>query len=521
MDTLLHRFNEKIKGVIMGFDRIVFKGMIRPIIFSAGMTAFLMSRGVKNKDFKDYAMSTSKAIVASAENISNRECGCKVIYIPSSDTRKEELAHKRQEERGVKEGLIGVWSRVESCLTFRSTFDPTQTYPLLRSERGKCKHLYFYFDDPVYGFMSVRLQTWLPYEIQISLNGRQWLRRSLEKIGCGHHVSGNKFLHIDDYELAQIFLDAQVETDFNEVLDAILPSVFPLMTEVLGEKLSYYWTFWQSEVAKDYIFESTGELSALMGDFLLHAFVTGNGERIMKYFGSPVKANGQPKGNSSPEILSRGKFWYDGGCIRHWNHSNSVKCYSEQNSLRFEMTMNAPSKFPIERHAENAFEGDKIKRMPMRKGVVDCAARVEISCDIIDRFTGHMSAVVEKERLGNVMASVASPVIGQVKRFRALDVFGKDMDLLLAISDPAFTIHGITNKELQKKLTGKCWAKGMKGKRLSARLSRHLRLLREQGIIEKIENRRRYTLTNKGRKLTAALEAASTASVDDLLKLAA
>jgi len=25
---------------------------------------------------------------------------------------------------------------------------------------------------------------------------------------------------------------------------------------VLGNRLSYYWTLWQSEVAKDYIFES-------------------------------------------------------------------------------------------------------------------------------------------------------------------------------------------------------------------------------------------------------------------------
>jgi len=87
--------------------------------------------------------------------------------------------------------------------------------------------------------MNVRLQTWAPYEIQIALNGREWLRRSLDAAGCGYVLSGNKFLHIDDYSLAQRFLDEQVKTDFNGVLKGFLPSVFPLMPEVLGSGLSY------------------------------------------------------------------------------------------------------------------------------------------------------------------------------------------------------------------------------------------------------------------------------------------
>jgi len=40
MDTLWHRYHEKIKGVIEGFDRIVFKGTLRPLIYAAGMQSF-------------------------------------------------------------------------------------------------------------------------------------------------------------------------------------------------------------------------------------------------------------------------------------------------------------------------------------------------------------------------------------------------------------------------------------------------------------------------------------------------
>ena len=41
MDTLFHRFGGLVNGVIKGFDRIVFKGHIRPIMFAAGMQLFL------------------------------------------------------------------------------------------------------------------------------------------------------------------------------------------------------------------------------------------------------------------------------------------------------------------------------------------------------------------------------------------------------------------------------------------------------------------------------------------------
>ena len=74
-----------------------------------------------------------------------------------------------------------------------------------------CKHLYFYFDDEELGFMNIRLQTWFPYHIQVCLNGREWLRRSLEKNEIPFVAKGNKFLHIADYKQAQRLMDKQLD----------------------------------------------------------------------------------------------------------------------------------------------------------------------------------------------------------------------------------------------------------------------------------------------------------------------
>jgi hypothetical protein len=63
VETLLQKFGDKIKGVLTGFDRIVFKGGIRPILFAAGMQNFLAAHGVLNKHDKDWAVAQSAAIV--------------------------------------------------------------------------------------------------------------------------------------------------------------------------------------------------------------------------------------------------------------------------------------------------------------------------------------------------------------------------------------------------------------------------------------------------------------------------
>jgi len=520
MDTLLTRFADTVKGVITGFDRIVFKGMIRPIMFAAGMQVFLSSRQVLNKDFKEYSISQSKAIIESAEKLSMKETGGTITYIPSSSERKETLVRRRQKESGIKEGLIGVWSCLESCYTYRSTFNPEASYPILRQEQSRCKHLYFYFDDPVYGFMSIRLQTWAPYEIQIALNGREWLRRSLDAAQCGYILSGNKFLHIDDYGLAQSILDAQRKADFEKILKSFLPIVFPQMPEIVPD-MSYYWTLWQSEMAKDYIFDDPKHLEPLMNDLMRHALITGTGERILKYLGSPVKANGQPHPNSNPEILSRAKLWYDGLRVRHWDGKNSVKLYNEHNVLRFEMTMNDPSKYKIYRHAQNQDRSEPKKFMPIRKGIADITARAEVSAQVVERFTEHMASVKEKTALEELLSTISSPQIRGGKKTRALDAFGKDTPLLRAIADPVFDVSYISNKKLRSILKNTVWAKDMSEKQLSGRISRHLTLLRHHGIIRKLPNQRKYSLTDKGRKITSAVSIALAASVDDLLEFAA
>ena len=47
MDRFIARFADKIIGTLSGFDRLVFRGHLRRIIYPAGMTLFLNLRRVR------------------------------------------------------------------------------------------------------------------------------------------------------------------------------------------------------------------------------------------------------------------------------------------------------------------------------------------------------------------------------------------------------------------------------------------------------------------------------------------
>ena len=47
--------------------------------------------------------------------------------------------------------------------------------------------------------MHVRLQTWLPFQIKVVLNGRDWLGRQLDAAGIGYLKKDNTFVALDDF----------------------------------------------------------------------------------------------------------------------------------------------------------------------------------------------------------------------------------------------------------------------------------------------------------------------------------
>lgn len=368
--------------------------------------------------------------------------------------------------------------------------------------------------------MNIRLQTWFPYHIQMCLNGREWLRRGLEKEGVDFHVHGNKFLHIADYQKAQQLLDEQLNTRFADMLDGFTQRVFPGMEDILGPHLSYYWTLWQSEWATDLIFDSPESLKTPMDALLRHAHIIGTSTRVLRYLDRPLTKASRPDARSNDTVATRVTDFNDGMRIRHWVDKNSVKLYNEQNVLRVETTINDPGKFKVFRHKQGQDKNEPKQRLPMRKGIMDIPLRASVSQDVNNRFMDDLATLEEKTPIRSFMDELTVHITKNGCRFRGLEPVAKDRELLLALSDPAYLISGLTNKMLRERLSDTSFGSGRTRKQLSAKISRHLRLLRSHGIIRKLPRQNRYQVTLKGMRLANALSALLAASVENLLKIA-
>lgn len=463
----------------------------------------------------------TRALVSRVDEYVREHSGQPINHLKSWRCDKEQRARTRQAQTGMDSGLIGVWSCQESCWSYQARYDAEKGYPQLHRYPTQCKHLYLYLDHKQYGWMSVRLQTWFPYHIQVALNGREWLRRRLEAREVGFVRQGNKFLHIEDYALAQRFLNQQVRRQWPWLLNSFLPLAFPTMKQTLGPHLSYYWTLWQSEWATDLIMDTPEDLSVTMDALLRHAWITGNSTRVLRYLDRPVTLAGQPYRNSNNEVISRVLDFHDGLRVRHWVDHNSAKVYTQQNNLRFETTINMPAMFKVHRHAQGEPSTAPKKLRHMRKGVADVPLRAQVSQEVNNRLMDEVATFSDQTPLIKLFTPHLRRCTKEGRRVRPLDFAGKDRELLQAISDTAFSVSGITNAALRKKLRSTPWGAGRDDKQLSARITRHLRLLRDHGLIRKVPNRHRYQLTDRGRQLTTAIAAALAASTEQLLKSAA
>ena len=520
MKQLIKTLGDAIVGVSSGFDRLVFQGMIRPIMYPEGAMSFFQRRRILFKDAKRWVVGQTEHLVNAVEEWSKRECGESITYLPSTNIRKEAEARRRQRDKNVTVGPIGVWSCVEAGGSYRLV--PAQGAPRLRYVQTRCKHLYTYLDHPDYGFMSIRMQTWFPYRIQIAVNGREWLARQLEKAGIGFTRVGNKIHEVSDFSAMQPLLDQQLRTDWCSMLDSFVPIAFPTIRTALDNELLHYsWNVWQSEWASDILFNSRADLDEIVDAVVRHAFIGGHPERLLRYFDRPTRNDGQVRSNSRRPLKTTITDFDEGHRVRHWLESNSVKLYNEGNLLRIETTVNDPYPFRAYRRKQGAPKDAAKKLLPLRKGVADNILRAHVSQDVNNRFADHLATMRSDTPLRDILHNVTARKRKRGRSVRALAPFAKDAALLIAIADPRFIVNGFRNKHLRLVLADDPPFVDKTDQQRSAKVTRLLRLLRDHGVIRRLPKSRRYQLTAKGRQLTTALLAALAASTEELTKIAA
>lgn len=516
MKSFLQKHTDKIVGVLSGFDRLVFRGTLRQLAYLAGMKSYLWKRQVLLKDFVAHAKDATQDVIESSEREAKR-LGRTVQFLQSSKTNKEKVALEIAERDGVTEGLICVLECVEPCVTYEVHKSRERKRLELQPRTSKCKFLYHYMVDPLFGFMNARIQTWFPFNVQLCLNGREWLSRAMDRAGRGYERRDNCFARLDDVAKAQKLMDEQLELAWPKELGRIARLLNPAHGRLFkGLPIDYYWSVHQSEWATDVMFRDAASLAPLYRPLAHHGIETFSSGDVMRFLGRKVH------GGFQGEIVSDFKDRAEGIRIKHRVGENSVKIYDKQGSvLRTETTINDPRGFKVFRPKEGARDGEK-EWLPMRRGIADLHRRAEVSQASNERYLEALAAVDTATPFGDLLLPVSKPVTWNGRRVRGLRPWAPDdLALLRAISRGEFCVNGFRNRDLQPLLFAKPAASAKEQRSRSSRVSRLLRLLRAHGLIKKLPRSHRYKLTDRGRQLATALLAAHDLSLEKLNRAAA
>lgn len=515
MRSFLQRFATVVAGVLHGFDRLVFKGRMPQLYSPDGMNCYASANHVRLLDFKKHAKEVTGRVLGSSL-IESAKAADRFRYLSGGKESKEEAARAIEKEHPVDEGLVAVLRCVEPCWTFDTkSIDGRLT---IVGEMGKCSSLYHYFQHRRFGWMYIRLQTWFPFEVQIGLNGREWLAHQMDQEGLKYQRSDNKFPWVDDWGRAQQLLDGQLRTNWVEEFDALVRQVHPLHPHHLGRlPLAYNWTVHQSEFATDVAFTSRSVLEEWYERWVRHGFLNYSSLDMLRFLG-------RSQLGKTPDIHSDVRAFEESVRLKYWVNGNSLKIYDHANILRAETTVNNPKEFKSYRAKVGEPEGPKDWRV-LERGVAGMYRRAEVSQAANERCLEGLASVAATKTLEKLVTPWCRRVPepgGSGRKLRALSPLSvDDLKLLTAVSDPKWLLNGLRNRDLAEMLDGPPPEDAAERKRRSARVSRLLRLLRGHGILRKVPKSHRYQVCDKARDSILALLAARQANPEKLTAKAA
>ena len=137
MKEFVHKYEDRIHGVLSCFDRMLFRGYL-PIMSGWSMAQFLKAHEIGSGALKPFLLANAERVKAHAQAMAKQHE--RPFQYLSTSLRKEDAARKLAEQDGIEEGLVCIFSVLEPCRTFSFRFQTAQAYA--QSAKRKGLHLY-------------------------------------------------------------------------------------------------------------------------------------------------------------------------------------------------------------------------------------------------------------------------------------------------------------------------------------------------------------------------------------------
>jgi hypothetical protein len=457
-------------------DRLYLNGYIGPLATSGGLVNFMREQlgkpipspvvlGQVTEKFRD-------AVKAMAEREQIP------IYQFNHKERKDDVANKLRQQRGIRDGVVFIGVAQEKAQAFQGK-KVDGWFQFRRDKTVYVNHYYFYIDDADFGPVFIKVCSYAPWGTKLCLNGHEWAKRQLEKKRIAFEALDNGFLSCADPKKLQEICDSLGPEDIDRLFRKWLGRIpLPLRTEDRAAGYEWSLSMWQMEVSLTQIFDRPVRGREFFEEIIRDNLDLGRPDRVQLIFDRVVtkKTPGQ----------FRTRVIQDGGHPSlHIDYKNfDLKQYFKQGrGCRTEGTFRNPNDFGVNKGLSHLPYLRKIGR--------------EINRRLLEvERVSHNSGLS-----GDSIQRVVQPTVtADGKKAPALK-FGQPrvMALLVALTLFQHWINGFHNRDLRARVVDLL---GVTADQYTAsQMTYDLRRLRLKGLIFRPPKTNRYFLTPHGWKI--------------------
>lgn len=504
MDRLSELLGHHVQFSYTALDRIVLNGYIERLQRSENLVYFFHDVvGVGCIEPAVLASRTPPYRTWVREYTAAR--GIPVLEAPKG-ARKEDLVRPYYRALDGPEGVACVLTSMEQGRTFVS-YTPRlppksgdTAYRFIKSCRKQFLHDYFYVLDPVMGPMSLRVATYLPFNVTCYLNGHAFVAQELRREGVRFRQEDNAFLAVADPALLQAAADRLTPEVLRQRCAYWTRQLAPGFSaqERAALDLSYRYSIAQVELATDVLFKRAAPLTALFRRAVEIGLLLGGADRTVHLFGRRIDRRYKGKLQT---VLDRRDEGHP--VLRSYYQTSFVKQYEKAGRLlRTETCVNNTYHLGIGRRLEN------LPAVVARMATTN-QRYLDLQAELLDSTvdTGQLTAL-------------AQPTVQGTRRIPGIKLHDdRVIRLLEALLHPGGLLADWTSRDVHARL--------LERHRLTdddyrlSQLRYDLTKLRAKGLVERIGTTRRYRLTTLGLKLGTLLVKLRTRLLGPLSTIAA
>ena len=392
--------------------------------------------------------------------------------------RKDDVAQRMRQERGVRDEVVFIGVAQEKALTF-SGRQQQGHFDFQRDKSVYVNHYYFYVDDEEFGPAFVKVCSYAPWGLKLCLNGHEWAKRQLEKRGVGYEALDNGFFCCDDPAQLQAVCDELGPEDIEQFLRRWLERLpLPLSAADRQAGYDYRLSIWQLEVSLTQIFDRPLRGRQFFEEVIRDNLDLGRPDRVQLIFERQVRKN--TPGRFCTRVIQDG---VKPSLHIEYKQFELKQYFKEGRGLRTESTFRNPYDFNINKGLSNLEYLQRLGRHINRRLLE--VERVSHNCGLS----------------GGSIQRVVQPTVHQDGQKAPGLRFGdpRVMALFLALTLFQHLVDGFHNRDLRRHVAALLGV-SLEGYSVS-QMSYDLRRLRRKGLIYRREGTRRWFATPYGWKV--------------------